>query len=53
MTQQQISMKILSKVEEGISVREAYDQVFGAGAYDKLAGMIYDELKAKATNEIY
>lgn len=32
---------------DATAVKMAYDEMFGAGAYAKLAGEIYDELRAK------
>lgn len=43
-----ISAKIAAGVNAGMSLREAFDAVLGQGAYDKLAGDVYDELRAKA-----
>ena len=42
-----ISARLLEKFAETGSMREAYDSVMGAGEYDKLAGSLYDELRAK------
>lgn len=42
-----ISAMILTKRLEGMSMREAFDAVIGEGAYSKLAGEIYDELRAR------
>lgn len=42
-----ISARILAHVNAGKSLPEAYDAVFGAGAYQKLAGEIYDELRSR------
>jgi len=47
-TQQIISARILALKNSGMSLREAFDAVLGAGAYDKLAGEVYDALRAKA-----
>lgn len=47
MSNRQISAKIIELVASGMNVADAYDAVFGAGAYVKLAGMIYDELNAR------
>ena len=43
-----ISARILAHVNAGKTLPEAYDAVMGAGAYQKLAGELYDELRAKA-----
>lgn len=42
-----ISAMILEKRLSGMSIRDAFDAVIGEGAYSKLAGEIYDELRAK------
>ena len=41
-----ISVAIKALVEQGLTVRAAYDAVLGAVAYEKMAGQVYDELKA-------
>lgn len=43
-----ISAKILKLVAEGINLRDAFDAVLGQGAFEKLAGEIYDELRGRA-----
>lgn len=43
-----ISARILADVANGKTLAQAYDAVFGEGAYLKLAGEIYDELRARA-----
>lgn len=45
---QVITARLLAHVANGMTIDRAYDAVFGAGAYLKLAGEIYDELRAKA-----
>lgn len=40
-----ISVAIKALVEQGLTVRAAYDTVLGSGAYEKMAGQVYDELK--------
>jgi hypothetical protein len=40
-----ISVMILSKVAAGMTVREAFDAVLGAGRFEQLASDIYDELR--------
>lgn len=45
---QQISVAILSKVAQGLSLRDAIDAVLGAGTFEKVAGDLYDALRAKA-----
>jgi hypothetical protein len=46
-TQQIISARILTLKNSGMSLRDAFDAVLGQGAYDKLAGEVYDALRAK------
>lgn len=41
-----ISVAIKALIEQGVPVRAAYDAVLGAGAYEKMAGMVYDQLTA-------
>jgi DNA integrity scanning protein DisA with diadenylate cyclase activity len=43
---QQISRAILSRVTAGMSVRDAIDEVLGAGTSSKLVSEIYDTLRA-------
>lgn len=43
-----ISAEILENVANGMDVAAAYDAVFGAGSYEKMAGAMYDALRAKA-----
>lgn len=43
-----ISAMIVEKMGEGMTVREALDAVCGAGTFAKLAGELYDEMRAKA-----
>jgi hypothetical protein len=40
-----ISVAIKSLIELGMSVKNSYDTVLGAGAYKKMAGQIYDNLQ--------
>lgn len=47
MTAQKISEMILTEFAKTGSMRQAYDAVMGAGAYDKLAGELYDEMNAR------
>ncbi|CAB4159815.1 hypothetical protein UFOVP726_43 [uncultured Caudovirales phage] len=42
-----ISAKIMTNVQAGMTLREAFDAVLGQGAYAKLAGEVYDALRAK------
>ncbi len=46
-TQQAISLMILKNIAEGMEVREAFDNVLGAGRYDEMASDAYDQLTAK------
>ena len=41
-----ISGRILVLVQAGFTLPEAFDEVLGAGAYLKMAGEIYDALRA-------
>lgn len=41
-----ISAKIMTNVQAGMTLRQAFDAVLGAGAYSKLAGEVYDALRA-------
>ena len=41
-----ISARILAKVAEGMTIRQAVDFVLGAGVFEKLANEIYDTLRA-------
>jgi hypothetical protein len=43
---QAISQMILSRIAEGMTLREAFDAVLGQGAYDKLASDLHDEFNA-------
>lgn len=42
----QISQAIIAHVAAGKTLPEAYDAVFGPGAYVKMAGEMYDALRA-------
>ena len=42
---QAISKAIIEKISCGMEVKQAIDAVLGSGAFDKLAGEIYDDLK--------
>lgn len=53
--QQQLSAAVVEKtveffdyVSRGFSVREAYDKTMGPGAFMKLMGDVYDEIRARA-----
>lgn len=43
-----ISARILALKNAGMPLRQAFDAVLGEGAYSKLVGDLYDELRAKA-----
>lgn len=43
-----ISAAILAQVAAGMSLPEAFDSIIGPGAFSKLAGEVYDALRAKA-----
>lgn len=42
-----ISAQIIANMQAGMPLQAAFDAVLGAGAYAKLAGELYDELRAK------
>lgn len=44
----QISAAIVANMAKGMNLPAAYDAVFGAGAYVKMAGEMYDALRAKS-----
>lgn len=44
---QAISEKFLIAVAATGSVKMAFEQVFGEGSYEKFAGELYDELRAR------
>lgn len=41
-----ISARILANVAAGMTVDQAIDAVFGEGAYQQIAGDLYDALRA-------
>lgn len=43
---QAISAMILTKIEAGMSTREAFDAVLGAGRFEQLAGDIWEAANA-------
>lgn len=43
----EISRRILTAKESGMSVRDAIDLVLGAGTYAKLASDVYDEIRSR------
>lgn len=44
---QKISEMLLISIAATGSVRQAWEQVFGEGSYDKFAGDLYDELRGR------
>jgi hypothetical protein len=49
MTKSQIiSTKIAAEMQNGKTIQEAIDAVFGAGAYKRIAGEVYDSLRKEA-----
>jgi len=42
-----ISAQIMTNVQAGMTLAQAFDAVLGEGAYSKLAGEVYDALRAK------
>lgn len=44
-----ISAGILALKQSGMTLRQAFDAVLGEGAYSKVAGEVYDALRAKAS----
>lgn len=45
-----ISQAILERVQSGQSVKSAYDAVLGKGAYERLAGELYNEIRKTKSN---
>jgi hypothetical protein len=45
-----ISERIMAELEKTGCLKTAFDTVMGAGAYDHLAGEVYDGLRAKAAS---
>jgi hypothetical protein len=46
-TNAKISARILAAVGMGATLREAFDAVLGAGAFEKMAGEVYDALRSE------
>ncbi len=46
-----ISRAIMAKMAEGLPVNKALDAVCGAGTFAKLAGEVYDALRAKSDDQ--
>jgi len=44
---QAISQKFLTALANTGSVKEAFENTFGEGSYEKFAGELYDELRAR------
>lgn len=42
-----ISTRIAALLEAGLSHREAIDTVLGVGTFDRIAGEVYEELRAE------
>lgn len=45
---QAISQKFLTAFADTGSVKEAFEKTFGEGSYEKFAGELYDDLRARA-----
>lgn len=43
-----ISVAMSMLVKSGVAVDEAFELLFGEGAYKRFAGQVYDALRAKA-----
>ena len=43
-----ISAMILANIDKGMDIAAAIDAVFGEGAYSKIAGDLYDQLRELA-----
>lgn len=41
-----ISARILEEVEGGKTLQQAFDAVIGSGAYEKIAGELYEQFRA-------
>jgi len=42
-----ISLRLVEQMSQGKSVKEAIDAICGVGTFEKLAGDLYDQLRAK------
>ena len=40
-----ITAALAAAIHSGMTVRQAFDKVFGAGGYDRVAGLIHEELR--------
>jgi hypothetical protein len=47
-THQVISVRILAAMASGMTVQQAVDAVLGVGSFEKIAGDLYEALRAKA-----
>lgn len=45
-----ISREILKGVERGMELKDAFNEMLGDGAFERLAGEVYDELNARGGN---
>jgi Skp family chaperone for outer membrane proteins len=45
---QAISALIISRIAQGQSAQQAFDAVIGAGAYERLAGEVWEAFQAAA-----
>jgi hypothetical protein len=45
---QAISAMILARVAQGETIQQAFDAVLGAGAYERLAGEVWEALQPQA-----
>ena len=45
-TNSKISLKLIELINSGMELPEAFDAIFGSGAYKAFAGEIYDNLNA-------
>ncbi len=43
-----ITAMLVGLMKAGVPVRDAFDLVFGAGAFERMAGDLYDDLRARA-----
>lgn len=43
---EQITKTLAAQIEAGKDAKQAIEAVFGAGSYEKMAGLIYDMLRA-------
>ena len=43
-----ISEKFLQLVESGMNAREAFEQIFGEGSWQVMAGMVWEAFRAQS-----